>query len=171
MKRFILAIPVFLAPIVCHAGVIEDAGIAGGIVVHLNCGDGEATAELAADNQCLIHGLDAEADNISKARALLRSKGLYGRVSVARFEGKRLPYADNTINLMVADGMGNVPVAEGILFVNVGDRFNAAAYNGQLVEGSLPFRPMTVNSLVNTNSHRPLFGTVSPSPRGIGISP
>ena len=41
MKQIILAIPVLLAPLVCHAGMVEEAGIAGGIVVHLNCGDGE----------------------------------------------------------------------------------------------------------------------------------
>ena len=106
MKRIILAIPVFLATLVCHAGMVEDAGIAGGIVVHLNCGDGRATAEMAAGNQCLIHGLDTDADNISKARAYLRSKGLYGRVSVARYDGKRLPYGNNMINLVVADRLG-----------------------------------------------------------------
>jgi len=112
VKRIILAIPVFLAPIVCHAGIVEDVGFAGGIVVHLNCGDGKATAEMAASNQCLIHGLDTEADNISKARMNLRSKGLYGRVFVARYDGKRLPYGNNVINLVVANSMGHVPLDE-----------------------------------------------------------
>jgi len=104
VKRVILAIPVFLAAFPCHAGIVEDAGIAGGIVVHLNCGDGKAAAKMADGNRCLIHGLDTEVDNVSKARAYLRSKGLYGRVSVAQYDGKTLPYGDNVVNLVVASG-------------------------------------------------------------------
>lgn len=112
MRRIAPALPVCLAVLACPAGVIEDAGLSGGIVVHLNGGEGEATAAMAAGNQCLIHALDTEADNVAKARALLRSQGLYGRVSAARYDGLRLPYADNTINLVVADALGDVPLAE-----------------------------------------------------------
>jgi outer membrane protein assembly factor BamB len=102
-------VPVFLAALTCHAGIAEDAGIVGGIVVHLNCGDGKATTQMAADNHCLVHGLDTDAANVRQARASLSVKGLYGRVSVARYDGKRLPYGDNVVNLVVADSLGDVP--------------------------------------------------------------
>ena len=84
MTKITLAIPVTLATLICQAGVVEDSGIRGGIVVHLNCGDGKTTAQMA-NNDCLVHGLDKDANNISKAREYLRSKNLYGRVSVARY--------------------------------------------------------------------------------------
>jgi len=109
MKAAALAIPVFSLTLICGAGVVGDSGLRGGIVVHVNCGDGRATADMAAGNTCLIHGLDRDAGNIAKARAHLGSKGLCGRVSVARYDGRSLPYADNTINLLVADRLGDLP--------------------------------------------------------------
>ncbi|MHC4253107.1 MAG: outer membrane protein assembly factor BamB family protein, partial [Planctomycetota bacterium] len=112
MKRVALAIPLILAPLICSAGVVQESGIAGGIVVHLNCGDGKVTSEMAAGSQCLIHGLDKDAGNIRRARAYLLSKTLYGRVSVARYDGRSLPYADNMINLLIADSLGDLPLEE-----------------------------------------------------------
>ncbi len=112
MKTVALAIPVFSVTLICYAGIVEDSGLRGGVVVHLNCGDGRATAQMAADNDCLIHGLDRDAGNISKARTYLRSKNLCGRVSVARYDGKSLPYGDNMINLLVADRLGDLPREE-----------------------------------------------------------
>ncbi len=67
MKIATLTLLFFSVTLTCYAGIVEDSGIQGGIVVHLNCGDGQATAEMAADNNCLIHGLDQDAGNISKA--------------------------------------------------------------------------------------------------------
>jgi len=112
MKRIILTIPIFLVTVICSAGVVPGSDLQGGMVVHLNCGDGQATAELAGDNNCLIHGLDEDADKIGKAREYLRSKNLYGRVSVARYDGRTLPYGDNVINLLIADSLGDVPLEE-----------------------------------------------------------
>jgi len=115
VKQLTLTIPVFLVFLIalsCNAGVVQDSGPQGGIVVHLNCGDGAATAPMAAGNNCLIHGLDKDAANITKAREHLRPKNLRGRVSVAHYDGRTLPYGDNMINLLVADSLGDVPLAE-----------------------------------------------------------
>ncbi len=101
-----------MVPIVCLAGAVLGGEPQGGIIVHLNCGDGQATAELAAGDNCLVHGLDTDARSISKAREHIRSKNLYGRVSAARYDGKTLPYGDNVINLLIADSLGDVPLAE-----------------------------------------------------------
>jgi len=92
--------------------VLDAADVVGGLIVHLGCGDGRLTAALGAGEACLVHGLDSDAANVAKARAYLRGKGLYGRVSVDRFDGRRLPYIDNLVNLVVADELGGVPRAE-----------------------------------------------------------
>ncbi len=97
-----------LAAHVCSAADVQDSGVTGGIVVHLNCGDGRATADMATGNNSLVHGLDGSAVNVSQAREYIGSKNLYGRVSVARYDGRSLPYADNMINLLVADTLGGV---------------------------------------------------------------
>ena len=88
------------------------AGCKGGLVVHLGCGDGKWTAELLAGEGFLVHGLDADATNVARARAHIRSLGLYGRVSVDSFDGRNLPYIDNLVNLLVAEDLGDVPMAE-----------------------------------------------------------
>jgi len=92
--------------------VLDASGVAGGLVVHVGCGDGRLTAELHAGEGYLIHGLDTEAKNVAAARKHIASKGLYGKVSAARFDGKALPYIDNLVNLVVAEDLGDVPMAE-----------------------------------------------------------
>ncbi len=91
----------------------EASGIQGGLVVHVGCGDGESTARLRVNDRYLVHGLDADPENVEKARRRLRSQGLYGPVSVDRFDGARLPYADNLVNLVVvSDAACRVPAEE-----------------------------------------------------------
>ena len=92
--------------------ILNASEIKGGLIVHLGCGNGKLTATLHANDRYLVHGLDADAKNIAKAREYIKSLGIYGKVSVEKFDGKRLPYIDNLINLVVAEDLGEVPMAE-----------------------------------------------------------
>jgi len=92
--------------------ILQDAGVKGGIVVHLNCGDGSLTAALHATDAYLVHGLDDNPKNLEKARSHIISLGKYGPVSVARLTGPSLPYADNLVNLLVSENTGSVPTDE-----------------------------------------------------------
>jgi outer membrane protein assembly factor BamB len=114
--------------------ILDTTGIKGGLIVHIGCGDGRLTAALRANDSpardrfrgYIVHGLDTEAKNVAKAREHIRSLDLYGPVSVDRFDGQRLPYIDNLVNLVVADrplaglispavgGLGSVPMAEAM---------------------------------------------------------
>ncbi|MFO7904366.1 MAG: PQQ-binding-like beta-propeller repeat protein [Planctomycetota bacterium] len=81
------------------------------MIVHLGCGDGELTAAFGDDEAFLVHGLDTDADRVAGARERIQSRGLYGRVSVGLFDGERLPYTDNLVNLLVVEDLGRL--AEG----------------------------------------------------------
>lgn len=81
--------------------ILQSAGVKGGLVVHLGCGDGALTTALRANDSYLVHGLDADAGNVRRARDFICSKGLYGCVSADTWNGKSLPYADNLVNLIV----------------------------------------------------------------------
>ncbi|MHC4402990.1 MAG: class I SAM-dependent methyltransferase, partial [Planctomycetota bacterium] len=94
--------------------ILKAAGVAGGLIVHLGCGDGSETADMLLGSSYLVHGLDTSGDNVAKARAYLRSKNLYGSVSVAQYDGKTLPYGDNIVNLIVAGTLGDVPAEEAM---------------------------------------------------------
>lgn len=92
--------------------ILKATGTTGGLIVHLGCGDGKLTAALRTDDRYLVQGLDADAADVEKARQHIRSLGMYGRVSVDRFDGRRLPYVDNLVNLVVAEDSGDIAVDE-----------------------------------------------------------
>ena len=83
--------------------ILDAAGVKGGLVVHLGCGNGKLTAALRASDSYLVHGLDADAGNVAVARRNIQSLGLYGKVSIDQCAGNRLPYIDNLVNLIVAE--------------------------------------------------------------------
>ncbi|RMF88673.1 MAG: hypothetical protein D6741_18815, partial [Planctomycetota bacterium] len=87
---------------------VRESGVQGGVVVHLHCGDGSRTAALRLDDRFLVHGLDADRVNVAAARELLQKQGTYGPVTVDWFDGVHLPYADDMVNLIVADSLGGV---------------------------------------------------------------
>jgi len=94
------------------AQAMIQSGVGGGLVVHVGCGDGKLTAALHAGDSYLVHGLDTNFENVAAARRHIRSLGLCGKVTVDTFDGKHLPYVDNLVNLLVADDLGAVAMAE-----------------------------------------------------------
>jgi len=92
--------------------ILQTAGVKGGLVVHIGCGDGKLTAALRVNDGFLVHGLDADAANVAAARKYIQSLGLYGPVSVEQWSGGALPYIDNFVNLLVAEKPGLVSMDE-----------------------------------------------------------
>jgi len=92
--------------------ILADTGIRGGLIVHVGGGDGKLTAALGIKDRFIVHGLDTDAKNVSRARKYIQSLGLYGKVSVGKFDGRHLPYADNLVNLIVVEEPGSVPQKE-----------------------------------------------------------
>ena len=88
--------------------ILAATGVQGGLVVHLGCGDGTLTAALGEREEFLVQGLDVKAENVAAARKRLQASGAYGRISVGLFTGRRLPYVENSVNLIVAEDVGNV---------------------------------------------------------------
>ena len=94
--------------------ILDGAGVKGGVIVHLGCGDGRFTVALHVNDGCLVHGLDADSTNVEKARAQIRSRGLYGPVSAMKLVGTKLPYAENLVNLIVTEDPGAISMDEVI---------------------------------------------------------
>lgn len=88
--------------------ILSETGVQGGLVVHLGCGNGRLTAGLHAGDAYLVHGLDTDSENINAARKHIQSLGCYGKVSIDRLIGSELPYADNLVNLLVGEDLGDV---------------------------------------------------------------
>lgn len=92
--------------------VLAALGVRGGLVVHLGCGGGRLTAALGGAGPYLVHGLDRSAQAVDEARQHVRAVGLYGRVSIDRLSGNRLPYVDNLVNLLVVEDREGLPQDE-----------------------------------------------------------
>jgi outer membrane protein assembly factor BamB len=88
--------------------VLEKTGVQGGLIVQIGCGDGTLTAALCPDDRYLVHGLETDPTNVGKARAYIRGRNLYGRVSVEHWTSKTLPYADGLVNLVVSEDLGRI---------------------------------------------------------------
>ncbi|MFZ5833586.1 MAG: PQQ-binding-like beta-propeller repeat protein [Planctomycetota bacterium] len=91
--------------------ILAEAGIHGGLVVHLGCGDGRTTAQLYGGEGFLVHGLDTDAGNVARARQYVQSQNLYGKVAIDQLDGNKLPFVDNLATLVVADET-TVPMSE-----------------------------------------------------------
>jgi outer membrane protein assembly factor BamB len=111
---------VFLALLGCPSAraepsaedILKASGIRGGLIVHLDCGDGKLTTALRADDALIVQGLDTDPANVQKARAHIQSLGLGGKVSADVLDGQQLPYVDNLVNLVVAEDLGKVAMPE-----------------------------------------------------------
>ena len=88
--------------------ILSATDIKGGLVVHLGCGDGKLTASLRADEAYLVHGLASNTEDVAEARETSQALGLYGPVTISHFDGAHLPYAENLVNLIVAEDLGDV---------------------------------------------------------------
>jgi len=115
------------------AEALEAGGVKGGLVVHLGCGDGKLTPALRANDSCLVHGLDADAKNVSTARERIAKTKLSGKITFDVLRSNSLPYIDNLVNLIAAEDMGGISTAEamrvlrpkGVLYVREGDKWTA----------------------------------------------
>ncbi|HUT94549.1 MAG TPA: PQQ-binding-like beta-propeller repeat protein [Thermoguttaceae bacterium] len=93
--------------------ILDASGVKGGLVVAIGCDSPTLLAELRAGNSYLVHGLDRDPGKVADARTYLAEKGLYGFITAARWEGARLPYVDNVVNLIVVTGdTGHIPQDE-----------------------------------------------------------
>ncbi len=92
--------------------ILADTDTTGGLIVQIGCTDGKLTAALGAGDGYLVHGLDADPAKVETARKQIRKLGPYGAISVDRFDGSRLPYIDNLVNLIVACDLGDVAMDE-----------------------------------------------------------
>ncbi len=91
--------------------IYDATGVNGGLIVHVGCGDGRLTAALARPGR-LVQGLDANPDRVAAARKTLQGAGLYGQVSVDVMRHGRLPFVENLVTLIVADGAAGVSTDE-----------------------------------------------------------
>ncbi len=95
------------------AELLKMSGVRGGVVVHLGCGkDAALTLALRQNDGYVVQGLDTDPAAVAAARKALLAAGRYGPVAVDQWDGRRVPYADNFVNLIVAEEPAQVTDTE-----------------------------------------------------------
>jgi outer membrane protein assembly factor BamB len=88
---------------------------------------------LARNDRLAVHALEADEQKVRRAREFLAARGLYGQAVVEPWAAPFLPYADNLVNVLVAENPGAVPEAEmrrvlaplGTLWIKQGQTWRA----------------------------------------------
>lgn len=99
--------------------LVRSAGVSAGICVHMGVTDGRLTAALREAGFSAVHGLAADEAAVTKARGYLASRAGRGDISVEESSFRRLPYADNLVNLIVVDDL-SVLLSKGLSLTEVG---------------------------------------------------
>jgi outer membrane protein assembly factor BamB len=94
------------------ARILRATGVQGGLIVHVECGDGQLTSALHAGPGYLVQGLAQSDADLMLARAGMHASGDYGPVSADRWDGRHLPYIGDSVNLVVCTVEGGVDLAE-----------------------------------------------------------
>jgi ubiquinone/menaquinone biosynthesis C-methylase UbiE len=86
------------------AGVEDSGNDWGGVIVHVGCGDGRATAALVRHATTdRVQGLDRDPASIELARQHALPLDLDGRLTFKPWRGGGLPYTDSLVNVLVWD--------------------------------------------------------------------
>ena len=112
--------------------VLDATGVNGGLIVHIGCDDAGLTMALRASDAHTVQGLHTDPKAVESAMSHIQSHGVYGPVSVMCFDGRRLPYANDLVNLVVAEDLGEVPMSEvmrvlcpkGVAYVKADGQWN-----------------------------------------------
>ncbi len=94
------------------ANLVEASAMQGGLVAYLDCSDIGQIEQMVAGNKVVVHCLFQNGNRVYPMREEVRRLGLDGRVQVARYNGRDLPYVDNLVNLVIVEVPGKVSVAE-----------------------------------------------------------
>ncbi len=100
------------------AKIVRASGARPGLCVLLNGRDAALPAGLGQGGRYVVHAITADPAWLAKARGHVRSRGLYGRVSVATGSLTKLPYAGHLANLVVVDDLP-AALAKGLLLPEV----------------------------------------------------
>jgi len=88
------------------AEMIRSLGSEKGLCIVLGAEDGALMVELCRDGQYLVHGLCSSGEAVGRAREDIAKAELRGVASAETGSVARLPYSDNTVNLLVAENLG-----------------------------------------------------------------
>ncbi|MHC4626633.1 MAG: outer membrane protein assembly factor BamB family protein, partial [Planctomycetota bacterium] len=92
--------------------ILDRSQVEGGLIVQVGCGDGRPAIALRASDRYFVHSFDADLAKVAKARRMVREAGLSASVWVDHLDGSQLPFAENMVNLLICEDLGEITMAE-----------------------------------------------------------
>lgn len=83
--------------------LLADSGVAGGLCMHLGCCDGTTLSTLVQTGAFIGYGLSETPGEARAATDELTSRGLHGSAFCESGSWRKLPLADNLVNLLIVD--------------------------------------------------------------------
>ncbi len=113
--------------------LVAKGGISRGLCANPRCGTGKLAVALARASNLLVHAQDPLPDNVAFAQRLADAEGLLGkRVVVEKGGTAILPYADNTVDLVVLTDM--VP-SQSARAISAAEVLRVLSPNGKAILG------------------------------------
>ena len=103
------------------------------VCVQLGCGDGALSVQLAEAGKLFVHALESDPVKVRTVREALQARGLYGQATVEHWMARFLPYADNLVNVLLAENAAAAPESEikrvlapnGVAWIRRGDTWRS----------------------------------------------
>lgn len=92
--------------------ILNETGVTGGLIVQIGCGDGQSAIELRANERFFVYSLDSDAAKVAAARRTVLDAGLSESVWVDQLDDGKLPFAEDMVNLLVSEDLGEVTMDE-----------------------------------------------------------
>lgn len=92
--------------------IVAESEFQGGLIVLVGGRDVELAISLGSAPNVLVHWLVRDRAGLEAARGQIRDAGVYGRVSAMAWEGPRLPYADDMVNLLILQTDGGQEIGQ-----------------------------------------------------------
>lgn len=113
MRQNILCLAVFLLCAFMTSPLQADAdNCMGGLAVFIGDEKLDLIDTVHKESNFLVHVLKTDDKAVRELRKLFQSKHCYRRISVDRFDGSRLPFIDNLVNIIDVDNPGKVSMSE-----------------------------------------------------------
>ncbi|MCH5375125.1 MAG: PQQ-like beta-propeller repeat protein, partial [Planctomycetes bacterium] len=88
--------------------IVDGSGRSGGICVLVGMRDADLAIAMGKQGGFVVQSLYADDAMCDRMRAIMQERGRYGVVSAGVFEGGRLPYADNLVNILVVNDVSSL---------------------------------------------------------------
>jgi len=87
---------------VAAESIYADAISTDGVIVHVGCDEPSLIAKLQPGPKRLVLAFDRDVDAVRRCREYLAAEGMIGPASAALLTGHRLPFPENSVNLIIA---------------------------------------------------------------------